>query len=1527
MKKKVRIYKSPNGQGAYLNKTSQFLQKAALGGEPDMSQYGYPGAQPQVDPETAIIQSIVQDITTEVPKEKTIYKLTAVMGLAIDVAQKVYMSVAEQINNDLDKVESDQYEEETGMPAKKEKSDVQRVINNEIEEPEIDYDLYDNTGSENVLGQSEQGPDILDETLDPLSDENYRYGGMYRKSLRRASEGTEVDDTYSYSLPDPRVLEEDQMKMINDRMWHAPTMNQETGQYEQPDYTTPVMDYSQLKKGGAYKKAKRQYITSKMKLQKKAEGGEDEAQQNPDSSDPIGSNLRESKLNVFKNILKTNAQNAALQKQYEGEFDQMYQEGGDFENPMHHLQAYTESAGHIFDEPQNEIIMGKNGLNVPKGFYRRTMRRFGNIPNLNHVDVRRSGLFGPKEYTAYFNPSPLQQLSVPGISADYGYGSNQTTARKSSSTPAEERIRRVYKTAVIKENNNESLKEVDANTPGNTATTVVETPIAAPVAPVVPTAPVLPAVPPAVIPPAVTPVTPPAAVNTYMPPAQFDYTPGLSNVQSNIQNFYPETRQRAGIGLKGSSDVYSFDSASKKWRYAPYDAPFNTSTPRTVWKDLKDQSIIDRLDKNEGTLGMDAFKLKDKPGYYYRKRLDGSIAKYKGNPSKHSSSSKPITYITKKDKGWKYLNEDADKEYIPLNLKEVGGSVDNPFADPNQPLQKFIGGGYDSSIPQMTEGDIQYTNSIDTTDPYFAKNGKFIKAFLPANVIPSKERTINKIYDPLTGETRQEFTPGANQYVTAIDVQKRNLIGQPKAYTVYYGNKKQVGSAPYGSASTVPSAASNMSSAQQALSNAGYGEKSDVSGLGAKAKSAVRSGERKRDRELKKLYEEDPTNVEFTASNENAPFDYESYETAPVTTQANTASQELPEYDPNDPIELQYQLDNPYIPPTDTRPIAAAPNNKGKQTEEFCYGNSCFEVPEEQYPEYELFNSTPEMLRDYGDRNNADWYNKETQEMDLSKIDKNTFKKILKEQIADDDSNWSVSKKFRNDGSYDNLDSYADSWLKYQQDNQKTYGDRSFKGLRRDKAALENFGLAEKYADFLNATGKTAEGKPNSIWDTKGPLQFTANEVQSFVPEVGTTVGAIENYRPSRATNAYNYPQEQLGLEEQVGPEDYLFQEQAAPTFADRFRNLNVADKTSTIFNRLGQMGEDMLAEEPQPIPYNGMPQYIDRPELQLQLPDRTTPEPVDRDEEVSSKRKRNTLNDIRSQTNYKEFDYTPSLNFRDDPGYKKMVKEFGPEKAYTTYDRIVNVEDKVTKVFSQAAALEQKIKNSNASKTEKNASIAKIWKQAYTIQSNLEKAYEKRVRSGYSTKQNGGALNKFIDGSEVPFTGVNPVAYTNNPAIGTIDWTNFGVNFKPQQPLSTDSDRNTVPDYLQRQEGPMAIDVTDKNNWGEAERQGALITGNSFFSGIAGLKNRRNNKKQMEGFFDNFNANNTYASQSSIDSGDYSEAGIYRPNEEGSEWNGRAQYGGYINEDPDYVEGDETYMTEDEIKQYMAQGGQIEFL
>jgi hypothetical protein len=97
-------------------------------------------------------------------------------------------------------------------------------------------------------------------------------------------------------------------------------------------------------------------------------------------------------------------------------------------------------------------------------------------------------------------------------------------------------------------------------------------------------------------------------------------------------------------------------------------------------------------------------------------------------------------------------------------------------------------------------------------------------------------------------------------------------------------------------------------------------------------------------------------------------------------------------------------------------------------------------------------------------------------------------------------------------------------------------------------------------------------------------------------------------------------------------------------------------------------------------------------------------------------------------------------------------------------------------------------------------------------------------------------------------------------------------------------------------------------------------------------MVDRFQNKKNQKEMYKNLTADNIYGADTSRDRGDYdSNSGLYRPDEMGQTWNSRSkQYGGqndYLNEDPDYVEGDELDMTDEEIQDYLAKGGEIEYL
>jgi len=263
---------------------------------------------------------------------------------------------------------------------------------------------------------------------------------------------------------------------------------------------------------------------------------------------------------------------------------------------------------------------------------------------------------------------------------------------------------------------------------------------------------------------------------------------------------------------------------------------------------------------------------------------------------------------------------------------------------------------------------------------------------------------------------------------------------------------------------------------------------------------------------------------------------------------------------------------------------------------------------------------------------------------------------------------------------------------------------------------------------------------------------------------------------------------------------------------------------------------------------------------------------------------------------------------------------------------------------------------NSSASPAEKNAAREKVVLQMQQRWDEIDRVV--------TSRKYGGALSKFVGGGNQSFTGENPVVYTNNPmmqgksdldlislnsgiqgAQGQVNWGSmsspgtvnqrnndgsmtYGVDatYKgPQAPeIKIDPMQQEEYQVAKTYSEPLAVDV--KNKLSQGEREARLIAGNSLMRGVAGFKNRLDDSKQMEGFYDNLTADNLYASDPSRDRGDYAESGLYRPDEQGQTWYGRsAQMGGYI--DDDFEDGEEVYMTDEEIKEYMANGGQIEFI
>ena len=142
------------------------------------------------------------------------------------------------------------------------------------------------------------------------------------------------------------------------------------------------------------------------------------------------------------------------------------------------------------------------------------------------------------------------------------------------------------------------------------------------------------------------------------------------------------------------------------------------------------------------------------------------------------------------------------------------------------------------------------------------------------------------------------------------------------------------------------------------------------------------------------------------------------------------------------------------------------------------------------------------------------------------------------------------------------------------------------------------------------------------------------------------------------------------------------------------------------------------------------------------------------------------------------------------------------------------------------------------------------------------------------------------------------------------------------QENSSFYGDQYAVDVENKRDKGKLAFGANADTGKNEA-RLALFNTGVDVLDGIS--KNIDSRKKENE-MYDNLNSNNLYASKSTIDKGDYdTNSGLFRPDEQGQMQS--SQYGGDVYQDGGYVEGDEVFMTDEEIQEFLANGGDLEFI
>jgi hypothetical protein len=854
MKKRVRIYKSSDGEGKFINKTAQFLQRASTGGVPDSSMMGYPGAQQQSQELTddQLASVVLQDISNSAPREAIVVKLVNVFGKepmeAMQFVDQMYNYVEQQQQSEIDSEDNEDEESEDIVSG----NDVL-----EIAQPVEEEESQSGTDMSNEMILEDDGSDYDDNAA--ASDLIMKHGGYYR-----AKEGIEVP----IEMPDVSAYLPENMfdaygnpnyygdtNAAADIAWAPPQMEDTDEQedinafsgFETPEIPEEVID--DYAKYGGSKQSKKQFVSSVLKLVKKKMGGDNQdpesADFTDDHADPTGSGIRKKNLNKFIGSIKNESSIAAAKKQAEQQYDQMMQQqqmsqqypvalnggeqdiyqGQDFENPMHHLAAYSQAAGDVFSQDQNQIIQARDGGGI---FGRQRMPRdfnFGyGLPPITKIDVRKSGwLTGrPRQYSIEFGQgSPMPGMGMPGQGAGtYGYGARTVrwpATRKSVVTDA---------TSV----NKEALKEVAKETPGSTATTNAANPET------------------------VTTVS----TTTQGTVASNTKPGGTTQTETKTVNGKTETNP------VNSKTVQPTDKSEAKEKKTLTDGVYTYPGKNNLYKKKEGVWYIDTT----GT-GKKYQQLKSGDVTGRINALESKATLYKKSAANTTQKVNPVAYSLGDPMA--FTNALLSKDQNQINKimfpgYQEGGNTSQDMMGYNGELLKYVYGG--DEYDDISQGDIDDVYSKNTANGDFPMAqfgrsiGRAIRNYFPANVMPVGQYTKMQRgpYNPQTGQA-QNFIPGAGTYLKNIDVKKSSwLTGAPKKYTITYGSNNmalkndvasQSGRDRY--CSDFPNSPRCQGNKQNADVNANSMQRSNVDDLSLNAKMAIRKGERQNERNSRRL--------------------------------------------------------------------------------------------------------------------------------------------------------------------------------------------------------------------------------------------------------------------------------------------------------------------------------------------------------------------------------------------------------------------------------------------------------------------------------------------------------------------------------------------------------------------------------------------------------------------------------------------------------------------------------------------------
>ena len=337
-KKKVRIYKAPNGKGEYKSKLKNFLYIAQPGAAVQSQQLSKAA-------ENQLLEYITDSIELEGSEVEVIYQSLLEQGMNPQQAQ-FYIGVAmEDIN--LTKAEN------------KSKEDSSQV---------------DDT-AEMIQAQLDEEERLNEEAMDKAQTEQIAREGM--------EEDFESDDELLF------------------------TDTEEVTEQTRPE--GPLQEDGSFKLGG-----EKDYIKRGLKNFIYAPGGEEVNNQTPGAI-----NQEVDKREIQKNNLINYSQSNVAKKQEEERLKAEY------------ANMIAAQQQQMYNAPMEgetiDITNMQEGMEYARlgsaGSQRRMLRkamkpvkkmmRRGMMPGVTHMDVRKSGLFGPKEYSLDFDPNIYAQMMSP----------------------------------------------------------------------------------------------------------------------------------------------------------------------------------------------------------------------------------------------------------------------------------------------------------------------------------------------------------------------------------------------------------------------------------------------------------------------------------------------------------------------------------------------------------------------------------------------------------------------------------------------------------------------------------------------------------------------------------------------------------------------------------------------------------------------------------------------------------------------------------------------------------------------------------------------------------------------------------------------------------------------------------------------------------------------------------------------------------------------------------------------------------